>query len=461
MSTEMRVHWAHLDDLIGSMAELGRQSAPLVEYFGEHVCDPSGFDFDTCALQPIGAVLPPLSDAFVRAQNGFVSRWTEVQNAILSSARDLATTDAQQEEVFRAYLAEGLFGIIGAAGPDGPRLASFDDVGDALAAPSPGRSHLRHPAKFDAIADGWEGATGLINDFIGMINRFGAGLPQLPENLREHIVYPLSADYEKLGANADACAKFHDGMAVWSDNFLTLGGKVDAAIEGRTALALVGHIDAYAAVARGIGTVVESGARIWTTIARFSERIAVQVERVLTILGERLLKVAARVGSKMVPLLGWASLAVDLAKHGLGIVADIVDDIREIFTLIEACLGLADDIKSWAEAQSDRLRALQRVMDLVEQLPGVSAQGRLADANDAAGRVRDRADGLAEDAGRAADTDAGSVIDELERITGEAEDDGESADADFADVGPGETIIAPGPLGGPHAGGSTSGGVSA
>ena len=64
------------------MNEVGGQSSDLSAYFSANVCNTAGFDYPTCALQPIADVLPQMSGWFDEAMAAFRESWMSVQHAI-------------------------------------------------------------------------------------------------------------------------------------------------------------------------------------------------------------------------------------------------------------------------------------------------------------------------------------------------------------------------------------------
>jgi hypothetical protein len=459
MADELTIHWDNLSDLLASMREVGGQSRVLRNYFAHHVCDGSGFDYPACAMAPIGDQLPKLAAMFDDAHSLFVRRWRDLGQTIFDAAADIAETDQQVGAVMVSSIDAGVAPILGFFNIAEQGLLTPDPLQDELPEPEPGSPDLNHNDKFDAAADAWDTARDVINGGVDLLNRFGGGIPKLDErSLRDFVVYPLAANYRRIGANGNACGHFADGMELWGDNFIGLAGRVKHAVEGRTGTALMAQMDLYAVVMRAVGNAVRSGAVVYEGIARVSERIAVEVEDVLVVLGERLAKTSSRVASKFAPGLGWALLAKDLAEHGVGIVQDVIDDILECKRLIDDCFELVDEIKAWAEVQADRLHAFHQVLDLVQQLPGVSPGGPVEALNDglrgAERSLEDIADAydFGSPEGLAADA-LDTALEGLGASTPDSDDDGgDDAGGDLPEPDEDVVIMAPGPLGTPVTG---------
>ncbi len=92
-ATELSINYGSLDKLFFAMNEVEDQSRDLSSYFRDNVCNTSGFDYASCALQPIAAVLPKMAGWFDDAMSGFGDSWIAVQHAIYASARHLEQQD--------------------------------------------------------------------------------------------------------------------------------------------------------------------------------------------------------------------------------------------------------------------------------------------------------------------------------------------------------------------------------
>ena len=108
------------------------------------------------------------------------------------------------------------------------------------------------------------------------------------------------------------------------------------------------HLGAYSLVMTGVGAVMSSGSTVFDSIATVSEKIAIQVEKTLIEMGKRLLKLTKVVGKRF--LGGWISVAAlikDLAQHGLGVITDVVDDVKWCIAAIDKCFSLKDEVEAW------------------------------------------------------------------------------------------------------------------
>lgn len=462
MSDQLVVHWDQLPKLMESLHDIDQQSVDLVRYFNDHVCDGSGFDYPACAMAPIGDQLPKVAGFFDDMRGTYHQRWTKLREGIYAAADDMAKTDDQVGNVMLAHMGDDMAPAYDLFGLDRPNLGPLEDVNDDLSKPKDGKAELSHDDRFDAAADAWDMARDTINWFVDLLHGHGVNLPKLDErSLREYVVYPLAANYEKIRANADACGKFSKGMNTWAANFRNVGGDLDAALEGQTAMAITVQLDMYSVVMQAVGGVVEAGSAVYLAIGTMSETIAVEVEKVLGIMGERLIKVASRLSSKLGGPVGLALFIADFAKNGMAAVTDIWNDVVECKKMIDGCFELVDEIKEWAETQSDRLNKFHQILDLVEQLPGVSAHGPVDYGNDAANKLKKTLDEITEGFPDGPTDAADKLKDALDDLDTEdtGSDDSSADDGDADDDHDGDVLMAPGPLDGTLDGaGQSSGG---
>lgn len=464
MTGDLRVHWDRLDELFASMEDLHTEARQLTSYFVDHVCDGSGFDYPTCAMEPLGDQLPKIAGAFTDGYNIYRNRWNDLRDGTYAAVKDIAVTDRQIGSVIAADVDHTIAPIYGLLGIELPGLVPLDDLGEHMGDPDKGKARLRHPSKFDDAADAWSTARDIINAGVGFLNQQGANLPTLDKrSLREYVVYPLAANWEKIGANADACKKFASGTQTWAGNYRTVAGRVDLAIEGDTGTALTATLDVYSVVADGIAIAVANGSTVYTAIGLVSEQISVEVEKVLVVMGERLLKTASRVTSKLIPGAGWALTVVDILKNGLAAFTDIINDIVECKKMIDDCLDLVDEIKAWAEVQAEQLHKFHQVLDLMQQLPFVNPDGHLADITNSVQHTEHSVNEIIEkfDAVKGPEADnLNKALDDLGKTT---YPDSSSGDYNVPVPDDDESIQAPGPLVPPipgEPGASTSGGYT-
>ena len=89
MGGTLTIDWDNLESLLGAMVEVGLQSKEIDTYFQQHVVNTVGLDYPSCALKPIGDVLPELGSAFEDARRYYQRRWVEVIHSLATSANDL------------------------------------------------------------------------------------------------------------------------------------------------------------------------------------------------------------------------------------------------------------------------------------------------------------------------------------------------------------------------------------
>jgi hypothetical protein len=442
MGVELSIDWGNLDRMFGAMNTVGDQASEVAFYFSESVCSGAGFDYPTCALKPIGDQMPMIDGWFWDAHNYFQERWRDLTDAVALSAREIDARDGEVSEVFINY--RGGYGPHGSPPPVAKadlELFQIEPITDFLAEPEPGNAELNHNNKFDAAATGWETAANTINWGIDILNGFGAGIDTIETDLRAYIVYPLSGDYAKIRANANACTNVDKAMENWGSNFSRMSYKVTTALTGESSLGFVAQLELYDVVMRLIGAGIGKGRVVFDRIAQVSEKIAVEVEDVLVILGEKLAKLATKIGSRFVPGAGWALLVWDILTKGLGVVQDIIDDIALVKEIIEDCFSLVEEIEAWAQTQAERLEKFQELLDIMQDLPLVGEGGGLDSVSGAVQPIIDRLSGIETDFG----ADTNEEGDDLDGALTDLGED-ESLDEDLSEppLDDDEIILAPG-----------------
>jgi hypothetical protein len=445
MGATLSIDWDNIESLLGGMIEVGRQSKDIDTYFQTHVVNTEGLDYESCALQPIGDQLPRLGRAFSGTRRHYQRRWIEVIHAVAESANDLNRVDRGIDVDFGRYAGDL------SSMPDATiSVKVFEPQELTLDSPEEGEEQLRHNKAWKVTSEGYDDTRDAINtgiDFINGLNAPGVHLPRLPEkSLEDYIVYPLAGNYKLLGANADACERVSDQFLQWAANFGRLSLKTQVCMTGSTADAFTAHLGLYGVVMAAVGEGVSQGKRVFDVISRMSERIAVAVENALVKMATKLSKLAAKLSSKLSPL-GWLVFAAEVLEKGMGAVTDIYDDIMECKAIIDACFGLVDTIKAWAQVMRDSLQAMEAIRDMVDQLPRIEPGGDMGslppihlptvkkDLGEIEVELKDSRD---EDE---------SLSDRLDDLEAESEDDEEDEDDDADDDGP--LIMAPGPIGQP------------
>jgi hypothetical protein len=451
MGGTLSIEWDSLESLLGGMIEVGMQSKEIDDYLQQHVVNTQGLDYPTCALKPIGDQLPKLGEAFGDARRYYQRRWVEVIHALAQTANDVNRVDHGIDLDLRSY-AGGLDAM-----PDTTISVKVFEPGElTLDDPEPGEPQLRHNDTWEMTSQGYDATRDGINSAIDTINGLGVpgvDLPRLPQkSLEEYIVYPLAGNYELLGANANACDVLNNGFFEWATNFGRLSLKTQLCITGTAADAFTAHLGVYGVVMGAVGEVVGSASTVFDQIAKMSEKIAVAVENALVKMATKLSKLAAKLSSKLSPA-GWLWFAKDLVERGFAAVTDIYDDIMDCKQIIEACFGLVDTIKAWAEAMRDSLAVMEKVRDMVRELPTAEPGGGLdgmppVDLPAVEKNLGEITVEVADSGEQEDDLD-----DRLEDLQGQADEHAQEDEDEEDDDGP--LIMAPGPIGEPPYGSST------
>lgn len=449
MGGTLTIEWDNLESLLGSMIEVGMQSKEIDGYFQQHVVNTQGLDYPTCALKPIGDQLPKLGECFSDARRYYQRRWVEVIHALARSANEVNRVDHGIDLDLRAYAGEL------DAMPDTTISVKVFEPGElTLDDPEEGEPQLTHNDTWEMTSAGYDATRDGINSAIDTINGLGVpgvDLPRLPDkSLEEYIVYPLAGNYQLLGANANACSVLNTGFFEWAQNFGLLSLKTQVCITGSTADAFTAHLGAYGVVMGAVGEVIGSASTVFDQIAKMSEKIAVAVENALVKMATKLTKLATKLSSKLSPV-GWIWFVKDLAEKGFAAVTDIYDDIMDCKQIIEACFGLVDTIETWARAMRDSLAVMEKVRDMVQELPTAEAGGGLDGMPPVDLPVVER--NLGEITVEVTDSSEqeSDLDDRLDDLEGQADEHAEDAEDDDEPL-----IMAPGPLGEPPYGGSTS-----
>jgi hypothetical protein len=213
----LTIDWDNLDSLLGAMVEVGLQSKEIDTYFQQHVVNTLGLDYPSCALKPIGDVLPELGTAFKDARRYYQRRWVEVIHDPRQPCRGRAAAQAQR----------GLGDDLGGVRRD-PRRHQ--------------RGHRLHQRPRRA-----RGAS-------------PASAGEVPRGLHRP---PLAGNYRLLGTNADSCRHTATAFRDWSLNFGRLTLTTQYCLTGSTADSFTAHVGLYGVVMRAAGEAVGQGASVF------------------------------------------------------------------------------------------------------------------------------------------------------------------------------------------------------
>lgn len=239
---------------------------------------------------------------------------------------------------------------------------------DPLALPEPalGPERLRHDAEFRALDRGFDRVRDTVNTGIDVLNDLGLGLRRLPEeSLQELVVLPLTGDHRRIRQNAAAIGYVDAALARYAGSTARLALAVDPRWEGDAAASYLLRLGRHAAAARAGGELLRLGVPVFEEVARFAERLAVEVERLVVELVEKGTRLMNRLLARAAGPAGWAVFAADVALHGLDAVADLVDDARRLVAIVDRLLAMKEEVIGWVDEQRDRLAALRRVADVV------------------------------------------------------------------------------------------------
>lgn len=456
MGGTLTIDWDNLESLLGSMVEVGLQSKEIDDYFNEHVVNTVGLDYASCALKPIGDQLPTIGTAFSNTRRHFQTRWVDVIGALAESADDVNRVDHAIDLDLTKY-----GGTLEAMPDTTISVRLFEPKDLTLDSPEEGEPQLKHNTTWEITSDGYDETRDTINQGIEWINSLhvpGVSLPKLPEkSLEDYIVYPLAGNYTLLGANADACSKSSDQFTQWALNFGRLAAKTPLCMTGATANGFVAHLGLYGVVMGAVGQGIGQGAKVFDAIALMSEKIAVAVENALVKMATKLTKLATKLSSKLSPL-GWLWFAKEVVEKGFDAVKDIYDDIVDCKSIIEACFGLVDTITRWAETMRDSLATMKKIRDMVDQLPQINEDGGLGGLPPVHLPAVEKTLGEIEVTVSESGSEADDLDDKLDDLQVQSEDDGDDDGSEVDDED--GVLMAPGPLGQPWDGGSTTGTVA-
>lgn len=427
------VDLGQLDVLISAMNAVGDQATQLDSYARGQVCSTAGLDGS--ALAPIGAALDTVADAFTTATTGFAKKWSRVADAAVATAHHHVAQDEAVADALGSY-----------RGPwSGPRCYASTGADHAsyriedldLPAGEEGGETLDHDPLFEAAAATWDTMREHIDKVLGWARSLGVDLGTLPDtDLRGAIVVPLSGDYRKIRANADACTTLDAAMGQWGGNFNQLAAHSYAALEGRAGTGLRAHLVAYGQAVARCGDVVGQASHVFEGVATTSERIAVRVEQVMASLAKKLASLASRIAKRVNPVVSAFVLAKDVVGKGPADAVkelwDIVTDVKDVADTIHDCLDMVDTVREWAQTQADRIKELDKVVDTLAALPGIGDAPGVASVKRHVGDIASKLEDV--DLGGDTSAEAGALARRLAGL--EATGSGDSGDSAPPPEGP-------------------------
>ncbi|GAA5152850.1 hypothetical protein GCM10023340_33870 [Nocardioides marinquilinus] len=250
----------------------------------------------------------------------------------------------------------------------------LQELGPFLREPEVGTASLKHNESFEEFSEIYTGVVSRINRFLDLLP---IDLGPIPEDLYDTLVVPLAGDYGKIKQNGDACDVLRTGMHAWAGNVGDLRAEAGAVWEGQAAEAFMNQADVYALVMDGLGAIMRLGTLLFNGIGTMSEKLGIVVENIIVKGAKLIVKVAKKVAEKVAGWFGWLSLAKDVLTRGLEYFRDLWEDIQTALNLFDQTKALKEHVEEWAQAERDRLKAFDKLPDVMEKLPHVSGHDLL------------------------------------------------------------------------------------
>ncbi|GAA3526612.1 hypothetical protein [Nocardioides daeguensis] len=234
-----------------------------------------------------------------------------------------------------------------------------------LPEPALGPDRLRHDAEFRALDRTFDRIRDTVNTGIDVLNGLGLGLRRLPEgSLRELVVLPLTGDHRRIRQNAEAIGYADAALARYAGSTTRLALAVGRRWEGEAAASYLLRLGRHAAAARAAGELLALTVPVFEEVARFAERLAVEVEELVVELVERGTWLMARLLARAAGPAGWAGFAAEVAVEGLDAVTDLVDGARRLVVIVDRLLSMKGEVIDWVDQQGDHLAAMRKIADV-------------------------------------------------------------------------------------------------
>jgi hypothetical protein len=238
----------------------------------------------------------------------------------------------------------------------------------ALPAPALGPDRLRHDAEFRALDRAFDRIRDTVNTGVDVLNELGCGLRRLPEeSLQELVVLPLTGDHRRIRQNAAAIGYLDAALTRYGGSTARLALAVDSRWDGEAAASYLLRLGRHAAAARGVGELLTVAVPVFEEVARFAERLAVEVEELVVELVEKGIRLMTRMLARAAGPTGWAVLGAEVAVHGLAAVTDLVEDARRLVAIVDRLLAMREEVIGWVDEQRDRLAVVRRVADVARE----------------------------------------------------------------------------------------------
>jgi hypothetical protein len=235
-----------------------------------------------------------------------------------------------------------------------------------LPEPALGPELLRHDVEFRALDRSFDRIRDTVNTGIDVLNDLGCGLRRLPEeSLEELVVLPLTGDFRRIRQNADAIGYVDAALTRYAGSTTRLALAVGLRWEGEAAVSYLVRLGRHAAAARAAGELLRVVVPVFEEVARFAERLAVEVEELVVELVEKGTRLMTRLLARVAGPAGWAVLGAEVALDGLDAVTDLVDDARRLVAIVDRLLALKEEVIDRVDEQRGRLAALRQLADVV------------------------------------------------------------------------------------------------
>lgn len=240
----------------------------------------------------------------------------------------------------------------------------------------------------------------------------------------DSLISPLAGNYNSIEANGEAWRSVGTNFGLLAsnmgDNSTTLATEHwegDAASAFEQFLDLFWHKGA-----------VWAGEQLGEFVAKGFEKIG-EVSKAIAQLAidaiEAILRVARRIATKAIPVVGWAWTAIETASKWVGKVLgvdidDLYDDIMSIIDLANRVFTLFDSMKSIVETMQSYFDTLQGLLDTVQKIPEI---GSLSEAYATTETINQNVDDMEEQTDQV-DKDAAEAegaLDELDAIAADVE----------------------------------------
>lgn len=197
----------------------------------------------------------------------------------------------------------------------------------------------------------------------------------------DSLIAPLSGNYKSIEANGEAWTSVGKNFGLFASNLLDNASTLATKHwQGAAAKAFEQFLDLFwhdGAVWAGqkLGQFVAEG---FNKIADVSKRIAALAIKAIN----DIIRVAARIATKAIPVVGWAWTAIESAAKALGDlfgidIDNLYDDIMTIVDTARTVVTLFDAMEKLVEIMKHYFNTLEELVATVKQIPDV---GSLKDA---------------------------------------------------------------------------------